>query len=201
LNKLISIIKINYCLKFNLYIQYIKIIFFYLKLNLGGYMSIQKAREFAQKVLASQELLDKGADLTGTSYVDLAKEIAEIAKNEGYDCTYDEILNAAIELLGPQAANSDAELSDDELESVAGGKGGMPGIPSTPPSLPSRPSKPGPINPGGPSIPPVGPIVGPPSIPGGPGRPSKPSRPGGPSMPPSGPGGPIGPGRPSKPRP
>jgi len=85
-------------------------------------MSLEKAREFAKLVLESPELQARGNEVKAANYGEMAEKIAKIAKEEGFDCTSDEILRAAMELMGDSAQG---ELSDDDLESVAGGKAGM----------------------------------------------------------------------------
>jgi len=125
-------------------------------------MSLENAKAFADKVAASPELQAREAELTGSTIDELAQQVAEIAKAEGFDCTADEIKEAAKAHLGDLG---EGELSDESLDNVAGGAAGKPvvvappgGVPpaqlpgNPPPNVPGKPGRPPMTNPGGPPI-------------------------------------------------
>ncbi|MEM7248063.1 MAG: Nif11-like leader peptide family RiPP precursor [Acidobacteriota bacterium] len=85
-------------------------------------MSADKALAFLNEVSKSEELQEQVGRISG----DGAAAIARLATEHGYDCTADEAasVRSSLEAQLVQDGVIDGEISDEDLEAVAGGKGG-----------------------------------------------------------------------------
>lgn len=95
-------------------------------------------QNFFIKVFSTPRLYERSSSLSGSSKQEMAEQISAIASEEGFHCPPLEIIDYLDQLLGSRiASDENGELSDDALESVAGGKGGVsvphiPWIPGAP---------------------------------------------------------------------
>jgi predicted ribosomally synthesized peptide with nif11-like leader len=85
-------------------------------------MSIEKVKEFYVKVMKDQELFNKIGQIPKDNPGGVEAGIVKIAAQNKYDFTVGE-MKTFLELEAKKGA-ADGELSDSELEAVAGGKSG-----------------------------------------------------------------------------
>ncbi len=87
-------------------------------------MSKENLKEFYQELSKNQEWQEK---LKGASDIEtFTKLVAELGKEKGYSFTNEQLKIATIETLENEAASTDVweELTDEQLQSVAGGFSG-----------------------------------------------------------------------------
>ena len=88
-------------------------------------MSAEKAMEFMNKVAEDGALQAQiGETATGADAAALNAAIADVAGKNGYDCTADDVESVRVGLCQAISTDedlADADLSDSDLEAVAGG--------------------------------------------------------------------------------